>query len=32
MSRWVATILGRLAALAEDPEQYWDERSELAWN
>lgn len=25
-------ILGRLAALAEDPEQYWDERSELAWN
>ncbi len=25
-------VLGRLAALAEDPEQYWDERSELAWN
>lgn len=29
---WTADIAGRLAALAEEPEQYWATRSALEWN
>jgi aryl-alcohol dehydrogenase-like predicted oxidoreductase len=25
-------VLERLAPVAEDPEMYWEQRSELAWN
>jgi aryl-alcohol dehydrogenase-like predicted oxidoreductase len=27
-----ADVLGRLEAIGEDPDTYWEERSELAWN